>query len=246
MGTVSKAEFDRAYDTHILGREFVEFREYYERSRERYWRSFKFFERFPLPENAETLDIGGGQFGILLGALRGCRATAADKVDRAGEDVNAAGMELVPLDLMADDYGMEGRFDAITMLEVIEHLPVPPYVTFGKLRKLLKPGGFLFLTTPNGYRIRNILYMLANKRILDHFRFAEPGRVLGHQLEYTLQQIEWQLSQAGFEVAMAELYENGWRGASLKARISHAATLPFTLAPHLRSAVVACGRNPDS
>src|SRR3989338_9969990 len=41
-------------------------------------------------------------------------------------------------------------FDLVTALEVVEHLlPEKTAFTFGEVRRVLKPGGVFFLTTPN-------------------------------------------------------------------------------------------------
>jgi SAM-dependent methyltransferase len=43
---------------------------------------------------------------------------------------------------------LEGRFDAILMVALIEHL-VDPLLAMQRIRKLLRPGGFVYLDTPN-------------------------------------------------------------------------------------------------
>jgi SAM-dependent methyltransferase len=42
----------------------------------------------------------------------------------------------------------EGRFDAVTLSHVIEHVP-DPVALLSEVRRILKPGGHLVLTTPN-------------------------------------------------------------------------------------------------
>ena len=101
--------------------------------------------------------------------------------------------------------------DLVILQEVIEHIPQPPYVVLEKIRTMLAPGGLLFLTTPNGHRFRNVLYMLAGREIVDIYRYPCPGDALGHQHEYTMKQMLWQAREAGFEVRSA-IYQDGWRG----------------------------------
>jgi SAM-dependent methyltransferase len=61
----------------------------------------------------------------------------------------------------------DGHFDAIFASEVIEH--VPDMVTFiGELKRVLRKGGSLYLTTPNGVSYRHVtknLIWRAPKRI---------------------------------------------------------------------------------
>lgn len=242
--TISRTAYDQIYDDRIIGREFVEHKEYYDQSRERYWRSLLQFAKHRPEDGASLLDIGGGQFAILTQQLFGYRATAADAVDSADDDVRAAGLEFLKLNLMDDDYGASEQFDAITILEVIEHLPVPPYVILKKLAGLLKPGGKLFLTTPNGFRLRNILYMLANRRVLDDFRYSDDNEPMGHMQEYTLPQMVWQAERAGLEVLLAEQTTSGWKGASKSAQILRMLTAPAQLVPHLRESLILTLRKP--
>src|SRR5208283_5040360 len=43
---------------------------------------------------------------------------------------------------------LNGYFDLVTMTHVIEHLPTP-VATLKEISRILKPGGFLFIRTPN-------------------------------------------------------------------------------------------------
>ena len=240
----TRAEFDRVYDAEILGRHFVEYPEYYALSRERYRRALERFAGLDIGPGARLLDIGGGQFAILAQRLLGCHGVVGDVTRRAEAEVRAAGLDFVTCDLMAEDLDLGEPFDAIVLLEVIEHLPVPPYVVFERLARALVPGGVLFLTTPNGYRIRNVLYMLANRRILDRYRYPGPGEAMGHQAEYTLEQMVWQVERAGLELVLARQVDDGWPGASRGARIARRLTRVLDLVPHLRNGLALAARRP--
>lgn len=83
--------------------------------------------------------------------------------------------------LAAEDVDFPERFDAIICSEVLEHVPEPKAL-LGQLRKLLKPGGLLIVTVPNGYGPRELLvtkpYQWLTKnspgtlRIVDRFKLA--------------------------------------------------------------------------
>lgn len=93
--------------------------------------------------------------------------------------------------------------DAIFLMEVVEHLKDPEGATFdtflhaglqnalAEARRVLKPGGYLFITTPNQASYGSI------KRIL---RGGNPMLFKPHVREYTAEEIEWWVGQAGFRV----------------------------------------------
>jgi len=60
----------------------------------------------------------------------------------------------------------DNTFDALTCLEIIEHLLNPCHLLF-EMYRLLRPDGQLVLTTPNIRNFRN-LYQLIFKRIFPH------------------------------------------------------------------------------
>lgn len=102
---------------------------------------------------ARTLDVGCGN-GKLVTALaeRGARAGGVESSDAGRAICAARGLDVIAPDVF--DRALDGeRFDAITAIEVIEHLPSPTQF-FQRIRSLLKPGGALFLTTGNWNLVR--------------------------------------------------------------------------------------------
>lgn len=101
-----------------------------------------------VPSGAEVLDLGAGS-GRWTRRLTGLgyRVTPVE-MDTAG--YRFPEVPPLPLDLNKEfAQGLGGRqFDAITLIEVIEHLESPRNL-LRECRKLLRPGGFLFITTPN-------------------------------------------------------------------------------------------------
>lgn len=70
------------------------------------------------------------------------------------------------------------HFDVITHLEVIEHL-LNPLLNIQECYRILKPGGKLYLTTPNDYSITLKLEHLLSRKLESHFhQFNE------YELEY--------------------------------------------------------------
>lgn len=94
------------------------------------------------------LDVGFGPgFLLRVARARGWEAAGVDpspfSVQRAraeGFEAHQGTLEQVPL--------REGSFDAITLLQVIEHVP-DPRALLAACRRLLRPGGALVVATPN-------------------------------------------------------------------------------------------------
>ena len=67
-----------------------------------------------------------------------------------------------------------GSFDFISAIEVFEHIPRPVDVLL-EIRKLLKPGGILFVTTGNAQPWRNKILSWGYTKCPDvHISFYEP------------------------------------------------------------------------
>ena len=111
-------------------------------------------ERVPLA-GARVLDVGCGG-GLLSEAMAasGARVTALDLapelIEVARLHLLESGLEvdyrLQPVESLAEE--MPGSFDAITCMEMLEHVPDPGAVLRACAR-LLKPGGVLLLSTLN-------------------------------------------------------------------------------------------------
>lgn len=91
----------------------------------------------------------------------------------------------------------QGFFDIILFCEVIEHLTNDPYKAILNLKKILKPGGLLIITTPNVSRLENIIKLIFGINIFD--RYSAYGPYGRHNREYTKKELENLLEHAGFD-----------------------------------------------
>jgi|GEM_PF-2329841 len=99
-----------------------------------------------LPPGAKVLDVGCGNGEFLAAAAEaGFEAHGIDISEAAAEMCRARGLRAVSGDFLSAP--TEAPFDAITMWDVIEHLPDP--VSFVRRAvELLRPGGVLVMKTP--------------------------------------------------------------------------------------------------
>jgi glycosyltransferase involved in cell wall biosynthesis/SAM-dependent methyltransferase len=92
----------------------------------------------------------------------------------------------------------DDSFDVVLFCEIIEHLQSDPVHALLEIRRVLKPGGILVLTTPNVARLDNVRKVIAGENIYDPYSGYGPyGR---HNREYTPQDLVSLLSANGFNV----------------------------------------------
>lgn len=92
----------------------------------------------------------------------------------------------------------EATFDTVLFCEIIEHLLSDPVHALTEIRRVLKPGGVLVLTTPNVARLDNVRKIIAGDNIYDPYSgYGAYGR---HNREYTQKELSQLLKANGFQV----------------------------------------------
>jgi len=192
-------EFDAAYERFVCQKEF-QFGglDYYHRYRSRYKECIRRFAALAPSRPVDVLDIGGGQLALMCTKLWKDRGVAADLPGPHLDYIASLGVETLNWNLCKSDPPFTGRFDFVFFSEVIEHLPIPGHLVLERIKKILRPGGVIFCTTPNLYRLRNVVYMALGKRIFDHFQYPDKEVALEHVLEYSRDHLDWQFKRAGF------------------------------------------------
>ena len=90
----------------------------------------------------------------------------------------------------------DDMFDVVLFCEILEHLLKDPVHALAEIRRVLKPGGTLIVTTPNVVRLENVRKMIAGENIYDPYSGYGPyGR---HNREYTQQDLFSLLTANGF------------------------------------------------
>lgn len=184
-----------------------------------------------------VIDIGGGKgrLSVLLGRL-GLVCCSVDilYLDTEArtphgelyasllvEHLQSSGVQAIGHDFYADGLPVpSSSFNLALCTEVIEHLPNSPKPLLEEIRRVLRPGGFLLLTTPNagsvnarilaGYRGRSIR---EDVRSFYDMRGYSPGDVYrGHNREYVVSEVRYMLDNAGFTDLRCITVDYGHRG----------------------------------
>jgi SAM-dependent methyltransferase len=103
----------------------------------------------------------------------------------------------------------DGCFEVVLFCEVIEHLQSDPVSVLREIKRVLKPGGHLILTTPNVSRLENVCRMIQGANIYDPYSGYGPyGR---HNREYNKHELASLLSYCGFDIDLlfsADVHDN--------------------------------------
>jgi 2-polyprenyl-3-methyl-5-hydroxy-6-metoxy-1,4-benzoquinol methylase len=197
MRVFSKSDFDGAF-SEVENFEWQETKAYYTRYKSRYEAIIKQYCALSPSEPQRVLEIGGGQMAFMLKRLWSDSTTVADVADVCFSFLKKNDIECFLWNLARDESSNNQEFDFIICSEVIEHIPIPGHIVLERLKARLRPGGCLILTTPNLYRLRNVVFLALGRRIFDVFQYKESGGS-GHIVEYSKDHLLWQYQEAKYK-----------------------------------------------
>lgn len=202
------SKFDSVYDQYVC-RDEMQFggRAYYLRYRSRFKECVRRFAALAPDHPVDVLDVGGGQLALICAKLWNDRGVAVDLPGPHLDYMAEHGVETLLWNLCKSDLDSDAKFDFVFFCEVIEHLPVPGYIALERLRKVLRPDGVMICTTPNLYRLRNVVYMALGRPIFDNFQYPDEDIALGHVFEYSRDHLDWQFKKAGFTQYRVEHFQ---------------------------------------
>ena len=90
-------------------------------------------------------------------------------------------------------------FDGVLCCEVLEHLTIDPIAMLAEIHRVLKPDGWLIVTTPHVANLTNILHLLHGRNIYGRYELVF-GPTWRHNREYTCSEVVDLLGSAGFRI----------------------------------------------
>jgi 2-polyprenyl-3-methyl-5-hydroxy-6-metoxy-1,4-benzoquinol methylase len=200
----------------------------------------------PAP-GARLLDVGCGNGGFLITAQQlGWEAWGIEPDRDAVTAARAAGLRVEHGGLPTTDLP-DAHFDVVTMNHVLEHLH-DPVSALREVRRVLKPGGMLWLATPNLDSIGRRCYAAA-------WRGLEPPR---HLVLFTISSLTLACALAGLcqpsvrrsqqaasiFTASGQIAASGGAGTFVKARrwLARGADVASLISPALGEEIIAVAR----
>jgi SAM-dependent methyltransferase len=135
-------------------------------------------------------------------------------------------------------------FDVVLFFEVLEHIIDDPRHVISEICRILKSGGYLFLTTPNMAWLYNRIMLLIGKQpqpYVSSYRFGYTEEI-GHFREYTATELRF-LLQNSFRVEKCDYVDIvGTKGLVGERKLLRIAYYPYRLfcllKPSFRSQIV--------
>jgi len=137
-------------------------------------------ERFPMYSEGRIADIGSG-FGVFLEELKKywpkAKIDAIEPSEEMAKIIRSKGFSVIE-SMVEDVKPSETGYDLITSFELFEHLHDPKDF-LEKIAKLIKKGGYLYLTTLNGQGFDIQLFWEKSKSVFPphHLNFFNPRSI---------------------------------------------------------------------
>ncbi len=149
------------------------------------------------------IGIGGGYLAILIKKIYKYTVEGLDRNKWQKKRFDKFGIKLTDHDLSNGELPYENEsFMTILLCEVIEHLDFNPYILLEEIHRLLKPSGYLIITTPNITSLDKRIKMLFGRSPLQPFDYSRYISKNGqpHVREYTVVELCKIITDIGFNL----------------------------------------------
>lgn len=163
-------------------------------------------------KNVKYLEVscGSGIISMLVKSLGYNNVYATDVLDYNVTDfgkrpgyLGLFDITVEPCDVMKDKLPFaDASMDAVSFMDVIEHLHGSPKPILEEIFRVLKPGGRLMLSTPNSVSLRHrlaVLFGISNYIPVDYF-YNAPLPYYAHVREFTMNELAYCMRMAGFQI----------------------------------------------
>ncbi len=162
-----------------------------------------------------VLDVGCGTGRYTIHAKRaGNTVIGSELVHSAAVGARKRGLDVIVADSETQFPFPDACFDRAQCIEVIEHL-MDPTATLREINRVLKPGGELFISTPNAAWWAHRFLMLAGITSFGHSP-AYPVEVNMHIRHFTMSTLRAFLRRMGFEVVRTQGTYTGFPSALIE------------------------------
>lgn len=160
-----------------------------------------------VPAPAAVLECGAVPL-LMTAALheRGYQVRGVDLApERFASAIEQLGLQVASCDIERDALPFDtASFDLVLFHELFEHLRIDPLFTFEEVRRVLRPGGTLMLSTPNLRSLRGLRNLVVHQRghassggIYAQYEKLRRIGHMGHVREYTPREIVEFLAASG-------------------------------------------------
>lgn len=167
------------------------------------------------------LEIGGQPFFLTLSLKNhGFNVKTIDILSESASKVaNQLELRVTACDIEKDKLPFDDNsFDEIILNEVFEHLRLDLIFTMSEILRVLKPGGRLWLSTPNLRSIRGIYnfifksesWSVVGEGLYAQYMSLRTHGYMGHNREYTSKEVANFITSIGFKVEKI-VYRGGYK-----------------------------------
>jgi SAM-dependent methyltransferase len=153
-----------------------------------YHNYYEMFEKYYPKVNRRLLEIGSGPgYFLKCGKELGWDALGFEPSKQAYEYSQSLGVKAVNEFFSEQNAGKYGKFDAVYMNTVIEHVP-DPILLIKSIKRVLNPNGIICIIAPNDYNpLQNILknnlgykpWWVVPRHHINYFDFESIKKLLG-------------------------------------------------------------------